>query len=273
MRPSKSFVTPEEQRVIEEFLEVGYIVRPVDDAEALDSLRAFVVETVCAYLGAEVPEDHGEFLDKIFEQVTPENLNPLRLHVFRTINEQDWLRPTYYRIARSTVDLLVGNELAMQNKVNLSIQMPEDDSSLLGIHSDAFGGDSPYQVVEWLPLVDVFGTKSMFILPKAKNDKLVPELTRYEHTGFGQLYDDVEDDLTWVNVPYGHVLVFTPNQLHGNVLNREGSTRWSLNCRLTGLFTPYYAPEKKLGSYYLPITVRPVTRIGASYEEPKGFTE
>ena len=33
---------------------------------------------------------------------------------------------------------LVGNELAMQNRINLSIQLPRDDSSLLAIQSTMF---------------------------------------------------------------------------------------------------------------------------------------
>jgi sporadic carbohydrate cluster 2OG-Fe(II) oxygenase len=63
-----------------------------------------------------------------------------------------WFRPTYFGPARSTIETLVGNELAMQDRVNLSIQLPRDDSSLLPIHADAFGGETPFQVVEWLPL-------------------------------------------------------------------------------------------------------------------------
>ena len=46
-----------------------------------------------------------------------------------------------------------------------------------------------------------------------------------------------------------------------------------MNCRITGLFTPYTGAEKKLGSYYLPITTRPVTKLGAAYREPSGFKE
>jgi sporadic carbohydrate cluster 2OG-Fe(II) oxygenase len=69
------------------------------------------------------------------------------------------------------------------------------------------------------------------------------------------------------------VLVFSPNFLHGGVVNEEPETRWSMNCRFTGLFTPYTGAEKKLGSYYLPITMRPVTRMALQYREPSGFKE
>ena len=60
----------------------------------------------------------------------------------------------------------------MQKRINLSIQLPNDSSSLLPVHSDVWSGDSPYEVVVWLPFVDCYKTKSMFILPPKANIKL-----------------------------------------------------------------------------------------------------
>ncbi|MCM0018625.1 MAG: hypothetical protein NBV67_01390 [Tagaea sp.] len=85
------------------------------------------------------------------------------------------------------------------------------------------------------------------------------------------LYDKVERDLVWLDIPFGKTLIFCPNFLHGNVLNAEATTRWSMNVRFTGLFTPYTSPDKHVGSFYLPITPRPVTRLGMSYVPPSGF--
>ena len=44
--------------------------------------------------------------------------------------------------------------------------MPKDKSSLLPLHSDVWSGDSPYETVVWLPLVDCYKSKAMYILPK-----------------------------------------------------------------------------------------------------------
>ena len=56
-------------------------------------------------------------------------------------------------------------------KINLSIQVPQDDSSLLALHSDVWSGDSPYEVVIWIPLVNCYKTKSMYILKSSKYKK------------------------------------------------------------------------------------------------------
>ena len=63
---------------------------------------------------------------------------------------------------------VVGNELAMQNNINLSIQIPNDETSLLPIHSDTWSGDSPFESVLWVPMVNCYNTKSMFILNSKK---------------------------------------------------------------------------------------------------------
>lgn len=268
-----SFFSSKEKDLADEFAANGYVIRPVDDKEMLDELRGKIVEIVCEELDAPFPNDIDEFLNHFDRWCPVEQLNALRLATYRKMNAQPWFRPTYFTLARSLVETLVGNELAMQNRVNLSIQLPEDDSSLLPIHADAFGGETPFQVVEWLPLVDCYKTKSMFILPKIHSESTYLKFTKYEGQGMDALYDEVKDDLVWLDVPYGHVLVFSTNYLHGGVVNREPEARWSMNCRLTGLFTPYRGAEKKLGSFYLPITTRPVTKIGIDYREPSGFSE
>jgi sporadic carbohydrate cluster 2OG-Fe(II) oxygenase len=268
-----SFARPDEQAIAEQFTANGYVVRPVDDRAALDDLRQHMAKTVCEELKVDLPSDVEDFLNHIERVVPVEKLNEVRLKTYRKMNAAPWFRPTYFALARSTIECLVGNELAMQNRINLSIQLPNDDSSLLPIHADSFGGETPFQVVEWLPLVDCYKTKSMFILPPGKCDEVYAGFTHYEGKGMDSLYKDVQKDAVWCNVPYGHVLVFSPNYLHGNVVNEEPETRWSMNCRFTGLFTPYTGAEKKLGSYYLPITTRPVTKIALRYQEPSGFKE
>ena len=94
-----------------------------------------------------------------------------------------------------------------------------------------------------------------------------------EDVGMDNLFDYARDQVKWVDVPYGKTLIFTPNPLHGNVVNQVPETRWSLNSRFTGLFTPYPSSEKSLGKFYLPITTRVVSRIGMNYRRPEGFSE
>ncbi len=256
-----------------DFLQNGYVIADVQDRSALDAMRREIVLAACQHLQIAPPADDSAFLNELHTRVKVEDLNALRLGLYRALNDTPWFRPTYFQLARNVVEQLVGNELAMQNRINVSIQMPHDKTALLDIHADVFSGESPYQVVEWLPLVDVEKTKAMFILPRPKSEAVIARLSEFKSGGMRSLFEHVESDLLWLTVPYGKVLIFCPNFLHGNVVNDESTTRWSLNCRITGLFTPYVSPEKSLGSFYLPITPRPVTRLGVAYKQPAGFEE
>ena len=85
--------------------------------------------------------------------VSIKDLNGIRMRLFNDINKDKKFRNNFFLIAKNTLFSIVGNELAMQNKINLSIQFPNDDSSLLPLHSDTWDGDSPFESVLWLPLV------------------------------------------------------------------------------------------------------------------------
>ena len=273
MALTESFHSAEDSSLAEEFLASAYVIRDVEDRAALDQVRREIVLAAARAINHPPPEDDGAFLDNIHRLVPIEKLNDLRLGLYREINGKPWFRPTYFKLARGLVETLVGNELAMQNRINFSIQMPQDRTSLLELHADVFAGETPYQVVQWLPLVGVAATKSMFILERPKSERVVARLKDFSAGGMSALYDTIKPDLAWLDIPYGKVLLFSPNVLHGNVVNEEPTTRWSLNCRYTGLFTPYGIGERSLGSYYSPITARPVTRMGMAYRQPGGFEE
>lgn len=267
-----SFYSSSEQKLADSFLSNGYVKGKVENSQGLNEIRAWIADFLSERKGIKPKRDLGVFLDKIHLQVEVEELNDLRVAVHSGINSQEWFRPTYFSLGKSLIEGLVGNELAMQNKVNVSVQMPQDDSSTLGIHSDSFSGETPFQVVLWVPLVDVHDTKAMYLLPPKYNRSFLPNFkSTWERGGVQSVHEEVGDHLQWIEVKYGEVLVFSPNLLHGNVVNQTEETRWSLNCRFTGLFTPYASSEKGLGGFYLPITTRITSRIGMNYKQPEGF--
>ena len=268
-----SFYSIREIELTNQIMQNGYIINPVDDKSILDNLRNQIVKLICESLNCQVPESTGvdSFLENMHHKVPPTELNSLRLFVYRKLNELEETRSTYFHLGRSLLFDIVGNELAMQNKVNLSIQMPNDNSSLLDMHSDVYGGESPFQVVQWLPLVNVSKSQSMFILPKEKTRKVAAEFKTLSN--MQELFESVKNDLVWLDISYGNVLIFDSSCLHGNIINTEKNSRWSLNSRFKGLFTPYTSAEKKLGSFYLPITTKAASKIGLNYEQPQGFKE
>lgn len=266
-----AFILGEEVSLATRFVEQGHLILPVEDQLGLDRIREQIAAVAARHLDTAVPDDPGAFLDGIHNRVTGEALNALRLAVIEGLNATSWARPTYFRLARRALEIVVGNELAMQRRLNLSVQMPEDTSSLLPVHSDVWDGDSPFEIVVWLPLVDVRRTKSMFLLPPAANARTEAAWSQFAGKSAEDLFKAIEPELTWLDIPYGHILLFQQNLMHGNTINRESTTRWSMNCRFKSVMSPY--AEKRLGDFFEPITLKAATRLGMSYKLPAGHPE
>ena len=259
-----SFFTPEEIALCADFLRNGFVVCDAESPQILESIRQDVTRIAINWLKQSQFESTAFELSNSHNFVTNERLNDLRLTIFAEINKIADIRQRYFWLARQSLTTLVGNELAMQNKVNMSIQQPNDESSVLPIHSDIWTGDSPFQVVLWVPLTDASKSNSMFLLPPNESREARQRVAAGEFKSMDQIESEYHSQMVTMVVPYGKVLIFDSNCLHGNVLNETKTVRWSINCRFTGLLTPFTNPERRLGTYYLPITTRAATKMGLS---------
>ena len=255
----------------ERLLRDGYVIEAVESHPALDRLRELMVSVACGYLQVPLPSDPETWLNRVGDLVPVDRLNAFRIAVIAGMNAQPWVRRAYFDLARNALGCLVGNELAMQRRLNVSIQLPGDDSSLLPLHADTWSGDSPFEMVLWVPFTRCYGTKAMFILPPEPSARFTTDLHAFKTAGVEAAYDSVKSDLTWIEIDYGQFMLFNQNLPHGNRVNVETETRWSTNCRFKGLFTPY--ADKKLGEFFEPITLRPASRLGLDYAMPEGFDE
>ncbi|MBV8245676.1 MAG: hypothetical protein JOZ38_07135 [Candidatus Eremiobacteraeota bacterium] len=260
-----SFYEPNEQAAIDRFLRDGYVIFAVEDRDSLDALRDGIYREGLRLLGAHV--DRDEFFDSIHHHVTVDGLNDFRLALIRHLAAGgDGTRIGVYRLVKQHLAWLAGNELAMQRSCNLSIQLPRDADSVLPVHSDVWSGNSPYEVVSWLPLVDCYRTRSMFVLPRHEAEDVYDDFPHYASLDAEGFFAAIADRVVWLEVPYGHVVLFSHTVPHGNRVNLEEKARWSINVRFKSLLTPY--DTKPLGETFLPITTRPATKIGYSYRKP-----
>ncbi|MDC1356368.1 2OG-Fe(II) oxygenase [Pseudomonadota bacterium] len=262
-----NFLNNSEEEIYNEFLQNGYIIRKSSNIPILNDLQNYIVESSAKILGIKEILDNQDWLNNIHKFVKPENLNDFRLKVIHSITSNDYFRKNYYNVSRNYLDMIVGNELAMQLRINLSIQLPMDNSSLLPVHADTWSGDSPFEAVVWIPLVDCYKTKTMFILPPNKTEDLHENFELKSGKNSKDLYENIKNDIIWLELKYGEILIFNQSLPHGNIVNQESETRWSMNCRFKGIFTPY--KDKKLGEFFEPITLKPLSKLGMNYNFPK----
>lgn len=185
-------------------------------------------------------------LEELHLHLPADYVNDFRLASMQALNEHDWkdmlLTNCYHEACK-----LLGPDLLIQKKINLSVQMPGDTSSILPAHSDCSSGDSPFEMVIWIPLTEAFGTNSMFIFGCSESRIFYDNLKK----GVCNMPQPKEED--FVEARLGEYIIFSPALIHGNVLNKTDSTRVSLNIRIKSLFspyTPYVVSDRTFGTYY-----------------------
>jgi len=262
-----TFFTTEEIKISKEFREKGYVIRNIADQKSLNWIQSKFIKLIKRNYKVDNKISDLKILNFFHKKIKKSQLNIIRLKIFNKINNDKNFRLHYYKTAKPFLEAIVGNELAMQKRINLSIQLPGDPSSLLVVHSDTWAGDSPFEVVVWIPLVSCFKTKSMYILPANKNDEFNKRIAKKKYTNNEKIYQSIKKHVNWLKVDYGQVLIFNQSLPHGNRVNKEKETRWSMNCRFKNIFTPY--GDKKIGEFFEPITLKPASEIGLKYKFPK----
>ena len=249
----------------------GYIIVPGNKI-LLDNIRKIIFSGVKNINKIKNKKNSSENINKIFNNfhkyVKQREINNLRFSLYKKINTQKSFSENYYNIAKKYLDELVGNELSMQKKINLSIQMPKDKDSLLDLHSDIYAGESPFQVVVWIPLVDAYDTKSMFFTKPNFNKKMNEKLLNTYNYTTKEMYNKNKKKFKFLKVNYGEILIFSPLILHGNTMNKTKETRFSINCRFKSLLSPYDVTVKShrnIPNFYRPLNIKPMTKIGFNY--------
>ena len=260
------FSNDKEKRIQKKFIRNGYIIFDIDQKKNLNLIRKRIIEYSLKWFKKNSIKirNKNNLLDETHKYLNTKMLNDFRLYIYEKINNSKDFQKIYYNIGKKYIDLLCGNELVMQKKCNLSIQFPNDDSSLLPLHADVWSGDSEYELVFWLPLVNVYKTKSMYIL--SPKDNLIHSKQLKKLKSINEIFSKVKKKVKWLKMNYGQGLLFTQNLMHGNVINIEKGTRWSFNCRFKSAFSPYR--DKEVGSFFTPITIKPTTILGMNYKLP-----
>jgi len=257
-----------ERDCINEFMKQGYVIKNIQNLNSLNWINEEFRQIIQKILPIKnlYNNNDQDIFNQIHKHVKPKNLNNFRLKIFSEINKKKHFKYHYYKIAKEYLDMLVGNELAIQSRINLSVQLPNDKSSLLPFHADTWSGVSPYEIVVWLPLVDCFNTKSMYFYDLNKMSSL-KKFFKNKSFSSSKIFNLLKKNVKFLKVKFGQVLIFDQSIPHGNVVNNEKETRWSMNCRFKGIFTPY--ADKRLGEFFEPISLKPISIKALKYKHPK----
>lgn len=166
------------------------------------------------------------------------SINSRRINAFRAVNRiQNW-EQKYFEMGKNYLNELLGPDLLIQRKLNLSVQIPKDTTSTLGIHADTLSGQSPFELVMWTAFTDVFDTNGMFYFDIDTSKKIFDDMAKLEVEGLEYLREKYWDKVKFLNMKKGQLCIFTGTIFHGNIPNRTNSARVSINCRFKNIFSP-----------------------------------
>ena len=259
--------------ISKKFYNDGFIVGKIENLNSFRIIEEEVFKIVLKFL--KIEKKPLKLLENLHNLVNYEKINSLRVEIYKKLNQKSWFRELYYSLAQDAINEIVGNELAMQNNVNISIQLPKDSTSKLSIHADSLSSESKFQVVLWVPFMNVSKTSSMYILNKKQSIRNIKNLKKFQYSGMEKIYQNCKKNIKFLNIKKKQFLLFSPNLLHGNIVNVEKITRISMNCRFKNLFSPYNKEKrhfgKRIGYFYTPLRVKPITKFSLDFEIPNEF--
>lgn len=249
------------------FKQDGFEIIRSDDLSALKDFQRLIRDISYKLIGKKTNEviiDDLNSLHKAFK--SPEDANSFRLKLTSQLSNQIDVGSKVFELFRSKLEPLVGPDILVQKTPNLVFQPPEYPIPT-ELHRDA-PANSPYEVIVWLPFVDCFDTKSMYVLDREHSQLAAEHIKQNpnDKNGFDEI---LLAHAALMKVPFGSALIFWSGLFHGSIVNKEGESRLSLNIRYKNLFSP--AGIKDQLRYFNILQTSQLTDLGLDFQHREQF--
>ena len=247
-----------------EFHERGYTIVDAERPEVLDRLRDQFLAVAAELL--EVPAERLS-ADALHDHVEPgDGAARFRLEMTQRLVSRQNVGASVFEAFEDILRGLLGPDVLSQRVPNIVFQPPGDPRPT-ELHRDA-PANSPYEVVVWLPFVDCFGTKSMYLLDRAGSAEVMAFYREHpdDRDGFSE---QLMQRASFVEVGFGQALLFWSGLFHGSVVNTEAESRLSINTRFKQLFAPL--GMKDPFRYFEILHTSPLTRLGLDFQRAETY--
>ena len=214
----------------------GFIIQNCDKIEPLNEIQICLSNLIQKHFNFTNKDPFASLnqIHKFAPNLNEVEINQKRVNLINDFNDQIECGELVFSAFENTITELLGPDILVQKKSNIVIQMPFDPNPS-ELHRDA-PGNSPYEIVMWIPMVDCFKTKAMYILEHDKTSKLYDQLI--ESNDWESFEKEAIEKSNLVPVKFGEALIFSTTVLHGSHINKEAETRVSLNIRFKNIFSP-----------------------------------
>ncbi|TNF36179.1 MAG: hypothetical protein EP329_05460 [Deltaproteobacteria bacterium] len=143
--------------------------------------------------------------------------------------------------------------LAVQRALNVRIMLPDRPQAVFPFHTGLLYGHGPGSRSVWMPLTDLRAardeTASMYIIGLERSRALVQQAVR-ERLSVAEMTERFGRESRPLRAGPGEVVLFSQENLHGNVVNRTGKTRVSVDFRIAEARFGDRLAHKPVGGYF-----------------------
>lgn len=187
------------------------------------------------------------------------DFNSFRLSLFNKINNIQNINQKVFNIYSSILYEMLGPDISVQKKINLSIQRPNDQERA-PLHRDS-PPNSPYEIVVWLPLVNCIKDMSMYLFDINEGDKI----DSFLNNDSNMTHDEYsKKNAECCECEFGELLIFAAPAFHYIPINTQKHTRWAINIRYKNTFSPY--GMKGFLDFFEPLTFSSITKLALKNE-------
>ncbi len=225
------------ENYISEFSEKGYVIIPIKKNNEFIKSRRFISDFLRNKYDKKGSDE--EILNNshsFIENISESKVNELVLSVISEFKKKFKMDEIVFKSSKEFLTSLLGSDIASQKNPNIVFQHPKSLRTS-ELHRDA-PGNSFFEIVSWVPLVDCFSTKSFYILDKQCSESLKQKHINDNYENWSELRREAIKYGTHLEIKYGHALFFWSGLLHGSVMNETNESRWSYNVRFKNLFAP-----------------------------------
>ncbi len=241
----------------------GYEIYQSKNKKLLVKLRKDIYQEIKKIfkLKEKNPEKGLNYFHKIVGKLSDKDLNSKRKQLISNVTKKINFGEIIFKSFEEFLLNNLGPDIIVQKNCNIVIQMPNDPNPS-EIHRDA-PLNSAYEIVAWIPLVDCYRSKAMYILDFPSTKKSL-EFLRKNTKNWDKFEVYSKKLRSNPKVKFGQGLFFSSCLIHGSDINREKETRVSLNIRFKSLFSP--AGKKNQLQYFKSLKLSNISNIGIDFE-------
>lgn len=245
-------------RSLDSLDKLGYFIHDIDDTVELLESRTFIANFFRSNFGINGDDEFVLNNSHLFIHELDDTLaNQIVLDLITQFKTKYSMHDIVYSASKKVIDSIFGLDIACQKNPNIVFQYPES-LRFAELHTDS-PNNSPFELVYWLPLVNCYESKSLYIINYDDSKELNAKLLNNKYDDWQSFKDEALQKANHLEIRFGQILGFWSGLLHGSLINSTDESRFSYNVRFKNLYAPHGKKDPLV--FYAPFKTSPITHL------------